>query len=152
MKTKIAPAMTVLSFELKTSLQSMDKDVGEIPKEIYQEAAKANLLPSGPQHWVYKWKSSDPNSEFVLKIALPVALFGNSYSGKKFKLENLESFKCLSTEHIGTWNNLKETYAKVMDKIKHEGLIPGTTNREVYINCDFENTENNITEIQFELN
>lgn len=144
--------MTVLSYELKTSLKSLDKDVGDLPKEIYNEAAKAKLIPAGPQYWIYKWESHDPDAEFNLKIALPVALLGNSYKGTLFKLENLDSYKCLSVEHLGAWENLKESYSKIMDTIKKDGLIPGSTSREVYVNCDFENIENNITEIQFELN
>jgi len=36
--------------------------------------------------------------------------------------------------------------------INMSGKFLGTVCREIYINCDFENTENNITEIQIEIN
>lgn len=152
MKKTIAPAMTVLATELKTNMQNLLNDVGEIPQQVYQEAVNNGLRPAGPQYWIYEWESQDPTADFNLKICIPVATFGNNYAGTKFKLEQIAPFNHLSEIHHGPWENMKETYGMILEEIQSTKLVPGKVSRELYINCDFENGENNITEIQFGIN
>lgn len=154
MKTKTAPAMTVLAKEMKTTMKNMLTDVGDIPQEIVKHAVNNGLHPSGPQYWIYEWNEENPtdDSEFKLTVTLPVATFGADYKATEFELKTLDTFKHISEIHLGAWDKLKDTYGKLMEEMGKQKLIPGKTCREIYINCDFEKPENNITEVQFELN
>lgn len=151
MKKKTAPAMTVVSKTIKTTFKNLIKDIEDFPQEIVRAAIHAGLHPTGPQYWIYTWKTCDMETDFELKICLPVATFGKSFTSKIFKLEKVDEFVHVKKIHLGAWENLKISYDKLIDKIKREKLLPGKTCREVYFNCDFENTENNITEIQYQV-
>lgn len=152
MKKSIAPAMTIMATELKTNMQNLLKDVGDLPQKVYSEIISNGMRPTGPQYWIYEWESHDPAADFNLKICVPVATFGSSYNGSNFKLEKVAPFNHVSEIHQGSWEKMKETYGKIMTEIESKKLIPGRVSRELYINCDFENGENNITEIQFGIN
>ncbi|MDQ2177864.1 GyrI-like domain-containing protein [Marinifilum sp. D714] len=152
MKKVTAPAMMVLSKVVRTTLEDLMKNIEDFPKEIVQEAVNAGLHPSGPQYWIYKWETCVTLEEFELKICLPVATFGNSFSSEKFKLEKLEEYVHVKKTHLGAWDQLKESYEVLMKEMEEAKLVPGQTCREIYINCDFENPSNNITEIQFQVN
>jgi effector-binding domain-containing protein len=51
-------------------------------------------------------------------------------------------------EHKGAWSDLKFSYEKLIGEIMQNGYKTTNYCREVYHVCDFENEENNITEIQ----
>lgn len=152
METKIAPAMTVIVIELKTNMANLVKDVGDLNRELVIEAVKAGFHPTGPQYWIYQWLSIDPKADFQLKLALPIAEFGGALNDDKFKVERLSEFKHLMHVHEGPWEKLEISYNSMMDYIKNNQIQPGTMSREVYTNCDFINTLNNRTEIQFGIN
>jgi len=152
MKKKKAPPLTVVVFEIRTNLKNLQNDVGDIPVQIIKSAVQQGMHPTGPQHWSYEWESQNPDSDFKLKIYLPVATFGNLLNNPIFKLEKLPSYRHVCKQHLGAYENLKDTYADLMNEMQKHNIAPGKTCREVYINCDFENPENNITEIQFEVN
>lgn len=154
METKIAPAMQVLAKEVKTNIKTLVQDVGEIPKEIFKNAIQNGLHPAGPKYWLYEWTNNNPSedAEFNLIICLPVATFGVKYENNDFELKALSAYKHVSEMHFGAWENLKKTYGKLMGEIQKQRMVPGNSCREIYINCDFENPENNIPEVQFEIN
>lgn len=150
MRKKTSPEMTVLFYELTTNLKNMLNDVDNIPVELLKAAVESNLHPAGAQCWEYTWESQNPEADFKLKIMVPVATNGNDYHGK-FKLEKVKGIKHLSEFHYGAWSHLKDTYAKIMAHMADNKLKPGNICRENYILCDFENPENCITEIQFQV-
>lgn len=152
METKTAPAMTVLSCEIRTNLKSLVSDVGDLNKQIFVKAIENGFQPTGPQCWIYKWESIDPNADFQLRITLPVATFGKNMNDDVFSIQNEKPFYCVSTIHNGAFENLKDTYANIMEYMNSNSLVPGNICREYYLNCDFEQTENCVTEVQFGLN
>lgn len=149
MENKTAPAMTVLSCQIRTNMKNMLTDVGDLNKEIYKTAIEAGFQPTGPQYWVYKWESVDPESDFDLRITLPVATFGKALNNGVFNLVYEDAFKCISKTHTGAYDTLKESYSQIMEYIEAKKIVPGNVCREVYMNCDFEQQDNCITEIQF---
>lgn len=149
MEKKIAPAMTVLAIELKTNMQMLKQILEDKPRRLVSDAVSNGFHVTGPQYWVYTWVELDPNADFMLKICLPVATFGNPHQESEFRLEKLPPFMHVSTEHLGSWELLGESYSKLMAQMTASDLKPSMVCREVYINCDFEKPENNRTEIQF---
>ena len=149
MKKMTAPAMTALVFEGKTNMQNMLAFVGDKPKELFKEAIQNGLHPVGPQYWIYEWDDLKPNSDFNLKICLPVATFGAPFTNGVIKLQPLEPFMHVKAIHQGPLENMKVTYNQLMDEMVKHNMKAGSVCREVYMHCDFEQPENNITEIQF---
>lgn len=148
METKTAPEMTVLMHEGKTTIANLMQYAGDKPQRLVSEAVKNGLHPTGPQYWIYEGGNGDPNVEMTVKICLPVASFGGNYTNGEFKLEKLSSFKCVSTQHLGPWQEISGAYCGLMQHIEQEGFKYSGNCREVYVNCDFENQQNCITEVQ----
>jgi len=148
---KTAPEMTVLVHEGRTSLKNLLEYIGDIPKRIIIEAVNQGIHPTGPQYWIYEGADENPETEFTLKICVPVATFGAPFKDGEFKLEKLPAYECLATEHKGDWKELGNTYNQLMGYMQQEQLASNGTCREVYINCDFEKPSNNITEVQMGL-
>jgi effector-binding domain-containing protein len=152
MKKATAPSMTVISRDVRTNFKDLITKIEDFPQEIVKEAVKEGLHPTGPQCWVYTWESCDMEAEFNLKICLPVATFGKSFSSEKFKLEKLEEYNHVKKTHLGSWDSLKDSYESLTEEMKAKNIAPGQSCRELYINCDFDTPANNITEIQFQVN
>ncbi len=145
MEIKTQAPVKVMYKSLKTTLSNLKQDVGQVPEDLYAEAAKLGLQPSGPQHWVYFDASDDPNKEFTLQMCLPVQGVASS---DKYEFQELPEFKHTSTLHNGSWDNFHNTYDQFFKDIFGKGLKPTNQVREVYLTVDMEKPENNVTEIQ----
>lgn len=148
MQIRTAPAMQVLYYRTKATLASLTTLVGNVAQELYEAAAQAKLLPSGPVYWFYFGADGQPHTEFTLEIAIPVN--SKPATATNFEWKRTPAFKCIAVTHHGDWKQLGETYGKTMTWLTAQGLqMTGTKEcREMYINMDFENPVNNITEVQ----
>lgn len=146
MQIKELPAITVLAFSCRTTLAGLGQHVRVKAAELYQNALENKLEITGPIYWVYQGVDGNPKTIFQLDICLPVTK--TNYSDKKFALKLLPAFTCASVVHRGPWENMYKTYGETITNILGNGHKLTGTSREVYINMDFENYENNITEIQ----
>jgi effector-binding domain-containing protein len=148
METIIKPAMTVLSHTVKTNMKDLEKHLN-IPEELYREAVESGMRVTGCNYWIYSDYSEDMSSDFTLEMVLPVMTKGKK--NKKFQLKKLPPYKCVTHLHHGSWTEFKDVYPEFMQRIMSSGMKIGKSNREMYINCDFEKQDNCITEIQFEI-
>ncbi len=123
--------------------------VSQIPiaKELFKEAVRLDLHPSGPIHWHYFKFTGDPSTSFTLEVCLPVASVPNGYDGN-FHFKRTEEFKCVSLVHEGSWQEIPNSYGNIMQFIQQQKLQPGSVTRELYINADFHDLHANVTEIQ----
>jgi len=121
-----------------------------IAQELYREAVEANVQITGPIHWHYNGFSGDVTKPFQLEIALPVSEILPEYDGK-FHFKRTQPFKCVSTIHEGSWSDIPNTYAKLIQFINKHKMEPSLLNREIYINSDFQQNDANVTEIQMGL-
>lgn len=145
MELKTTPPVKVLYANFTTTLNKIKAYVGTIPEELYTEAAKCGLVPTGPQIWLYTGMTMDMDAEFNLDIALPVS--GDAKSDK-FEIKELPAFKCATTMHMGSWDNLAVTYEKLIGELMAQGQKMTGVFREVYLNVDFVTVEENLTEVQ----
>jgi effector-binding domain-containing protein len=148
MEQKIIPSTSAFYRSFETSLATMGQYVGQTPSEMYAELAKLGKQPASPQIWIYKGGDGNPETKFELQIAIPVA--GN-IAGETPEFTVLPEFKCLTMVHNGPWENLKHSYGQIIGYLMQNGMQMGNECREIYHCCDFENPENNITEIQIGL-
>jgi effector-binding domain-containing protein len=148
MKITTIQAMQVLCFETETTMQDMLQYVRVVAHSIYKDAVKHDLEITGPVYWIYEGADGQPDTRFSLTIAVPVSPADHNLSDSDFKLKTLDSFHCVSRQHLGDWSKLGETYGKMAAEIQSGQLTMNGQNREIYLNMDFEHPEANITEVQ----
>ncbi|HMR92126.1 MAG TPA: GyrI-like domain-containing protein [Chitinophagaceae bacterium] len=146
MDIKTIPPARVLYFTTETTLAGLGSHIGKVAAELYKEAAAHELLPAGPVTWLYYGADGRPETTFVLEIALPVQ--GTSAGEPGFPVKTLPAFSCASAMHYGAWQNLPETYGKIIPALYQQGRKLSGVTREQYICIDFINPVNNITEVQ----
>ena len=134
---------------VETTLKDIWNYVGTTPAQLMEEAAKLDLEVTGPQVWNYIGGDGNPDTRFQLEICIPVK---EDTLNDPSRLKALKPFKCAVTTHKGKWDEFKNVYEKLIGEIYQSGNTLGDTCREIYINCDFENPENNITEVQIGIN
>jgi len=145
---KIAKTLVAVH-SFKTSLSKINDAVGVKPMQIMEALQKQNLEPNAPQIWNYIGCDGKMESEFTLEICFPVDKKGSDTKVIVFK--ELPPFNCLSYIHNGSWSEFGKVYVKIFSEMGKTGAIPTGINREVYLNCDFEDPSKCITEIQIEV-
>ncbi len=127
--------------------------INQIPiaKELFKEAVRLDLHPSGAIHWHYFGFMGDEIKPFTLEVCLPVASITADYD-EKFHFKRTENFKCVSLLHEGGWNEIPKSYGVLKGFIQRHQLQPSGVTREIYINVDFVDPAANVTEIQMGIN
>jgi effector-binding domain-containing protein len=145
MQQVTSPSITVLYSSHRTTIPQLEQFVAVVAKELYAEAAKQNVLVSGPQYWIYHGMDGNPQTEFTLEIAIPIQ---GKISNSKFATKQLASFKSINHLHEGAWEKMPESYGALLGYIDANKIPMSDECREVYLNVDFEHPENNRVEIQ----
>ncbi|MBN1769517.1 MAG: GyrI-like domain-containing protein [Prolixibacteraceae bacterium] len=146
MEKKTLQPVNVLTYALSSTLKTIVADSGNIPNELMAKASELGLEVTGPQIWDYYGADGRPDTKFKLKICVPVREVKGDPG--KFTFEVLPEITCISEIHKGPWSQLGNTYHRIFGEMSRKKLSPTGANREIYINCDFENEENNVTEVQ----
>lgn len=146
MEVKICNPMKTLTFSAETSLNEMGQFVRVKAMELHKEAIENGMEITGPVYWIYTGADGNPQTRFQLDICVPV--FCNKPYNGKFQLKVSPEFKYVSTVHSGSWFDIGPVYHHLFSRIFSDNHNPNGITREVYVNMDFENPENNITEIQ----
>jgi effector-binding domain-containing protein len=146
MEIKTFNPMKILVFSVETSMIEMMQYVRVKAKELSIEAITKCMEITGPIYWIYKGADGKPDTRFILDICLPVYCH-QDYKGK-FELRQFDSFKCVTSVHYGNWQEMGIVYNHLFGEIFANNLKLNGICREMYINIDFDNPENNITEIQ----
>jgi effector-binding domain-containing protein len=147
---KKTPTMHVFGISEETTLKEIAKFVRVKAVEIYKEAINSGYEITGPVYWIYYGMDGNPDTRFNLEIAVPVQEKRIPRNG--FICKTIDPMECSTLVHKGTWDNLSQSYSLLIDELTKSGRVLNGIAREVYINIDFENPENNITEIQLGLN
>lgn len=147
MEIKTQAPVKVLSATIRTSLHNIQKDSGNTPERLYEIAGKAGLIPAGGQIWRYMGADGNKETIFTLEMGLPVSgMPVGSTDG--FSISETPHFKYISTTHKGSWDNLYETYGRIIAELRTNGLNMTQECREVYTVVDMEQPANNVTEVQ----
>lgn len=147
MEIKKIESKKVFYHSLKSTLQTLTNDVGNIPNQLVVALNKAGLKEQGPQEWVYYGSDGKPNTEFALEICLPIEGVANSMEKVKWLEEGTFAIEI----HKGAWAALGGTYQKMIQEIMKTGKQATGISREIYHVCDFVNQDNCITEVQIEV-
>ena len=142
---KIIKPISFLFYRTETTVDKLNTLFWVAP-ELFREAVLNKLTITGPVHWHYIG-FADPAQVFTLEIALPVGEVLADYDGR-FHFKRTDEFKCLTVTHDGNWLEIPLSYQKLMQVAGEHNLQPIGTNRELYVNVDFNFPEANTTEIQ----
>ena len=143
MQVRMHPAVTVLYSTHKTTLKELPQ-LSAVSKEVYTDAANHSFV-SGPVYWIYHGADGNPETVFTLEIAVPIQGFFNS---KKFSIKELAPFKAVVHRHEGPWDQLGMSYEEIMHFVESNRIPIKDEFREIYLNVDFQQPQNNITEVQ----
>lgn len=143
-------ALNVLAYSQRLKLSELQMLVGVVPQDIVKVALENGFTITGCQIWNYNGCDGKPETEFELKICLPVDTAGRSLEHTRYKLETLPAIQVEETIHRGDWSQLGPTYCELFGRMAQQGKVPNGCTREIYLQVDFEHPENNITEVQVE--
>lgn len=146
MKIKEVKPISFLYYRTETKISEL-ANFFHVAEELFREAVKHDLRVTGPVHWHYFGFLGDLQKPFTLEISLPVGEVLQDYDGK-FHFKRTETFRCVALTHEGNWMEMGKSYARAMDFIQEQQLVPLAVNREIYINADFVFPDANTTEIQ----
>lgn len=148
MEIVLKPEMTVLQYRVQTTMEQLANHCAAT-QELIADAVSNKMIVCGCVYWIYRGCDGDMSKPFELCIALPVNITGPVSS--KFEVVKHPAFKCVTRTHVGAWSGFHGFYASLVEDIARSGLTMGSENREVYLNCDFQNQDNCITEVQVEI-
>ncbi len=143
MEIKEVKQTKVFGKEIKTTLKTIGEHVKVLPEKVLNEMNQKKFNVEGPQVWIYNGADGNPETEFDLLVGFPVA-----NDKMDVNITALEDFKCATIIHKGDWVKFGDTYGQIIGEINKNGLQLTGESREVYHQVDFENLENNVTEIQ----
>ncbi len=143
MEIKQIKQTKVFGKEIKTTLKTIGEHVKVLPEEVLENLNEKGFKIEGPQVWIYNGADGNPETEFDLMVGFPVA-----NDKMDVNITAFDDFKCAIVLHKGDWSKLGDSYCKIIGEVKQTGLKMTGECREVYHQVDFENIENNITEIQ----
>ncbi len=146
MEIKNIASQVVLKHSVQTTLNGLMAVTGIVPEQLMQKARELDLTVTAPQVWQYTGSDGQPETQFLLEICLPVIEAKGDPTPLEFAV--LPPSTVISRMHHGAWNRMGETYQKIIGEIQQKGLVMNGISREIYLNCDFENQDNCLTEIQ----
>jgi effector-binding domain-containing protein len=151
MEIKHLESVKVLSYSLKTTLNEMISNVGNLPMELIAAVEKAGRKVAGAQIWTYDMTENGMTGEFTLGLNIPVDELFES-DDKRFLCQELPPYKCLTDFNNGAWSKVGVVYEKMEKFAAENNLTANLISREVYLHCDFENEDNCVTEVQLSIN
>ena len=145
MHVKTHPPVTVLYSTHQTTIQHLSEFVGIVLKDLCAEAVQQNALISGAPYWIYHGMDGKPDTVFTLEIAIPVQ---GSIKSNRFAIKQLPAYKAVTYTHEGSWTSMAQAYGQIIHYIDANKIPMTEECREVYLNIDFQQPENNVTQIQ----
>ena len=139
---------TALCFTTQATLQTIEQYNG-VPEQLYVEAERLGVQPTGPIQYVYTGVNGDETNEFRLEIALPVQETAGAPNGLAYK--TFEPFRCVSYTYRGAWDTFMAVYDALFAQFHRHGYQTDGRVREVYAVVDFEDRDNCVTEFQIGL-
>jgi len=149
MNVQTSNAVSFIGTQLRTTLATINADVGNIPETLAADLIPAGLLPTGPMMFIYDGVTMDPDHEFDLRIGLPVSLEDAARYKGKHLVQRLEPFQFVETVLYGDIAKLgEEAYEPLFTEMGKAGLAPNGFGREVYQNFVDLTSPDNETRVQ----
>ncbi|WP_315819763.1 GyrI-like domain-containing protein [Paraflavitalea speifideaquila] len=86
-----------------------------------------------------------PDNVFTLTIAIPIQ---GEFKPSRFSIKQLPAFKAVTHMHEGAWTGMTQTYGDILQHIDANKIPMTEECREIYLNIDFQQEENNVVQVQ----
>lgn len=142
------PAIFIASRH-RTTIPQIARIAGDenAPGKLIDAARSAGIPLAGPSTFIYYGADGNPNTEFDLLIAFPIASRPSSVPSG-FEVIESPAFHCISVDYIGSMPNIMTGYGVLMQAIGSQGLRPTGEGREIYKTWVEYNSDENVTELQ----
>lgn len=149
MNIQTSNSVSAIAIKLRSTLNTIFKDVDGLPESLFAELGALGIQPVGPMMFIYDGCTGEPDTEFDLRIALPVsAENASSYKGKYLSFR-LPPFQFVETVLHGDISQLgPKAYEPLIAQIHQSGLSMTGFNREVYQTFIDEPSDDNETRVQ----
>jgi effector-binding domain-containing protein len=117
------------------------EEVGEYFDKLYRHCEEHVC---GPGFCLYHYET-DTEGGVDIEACIPVT---QAVEADDIKSRTLEGGQVLSMLHYGPYDKLSETYKKLFDYIKENGIAVSPTEREIYLEWNPDDLEKYVTEIQ----
>lgn len=134
---------------LKSTLNTINSDVGQIPETLIGELAPSGFIPTGPMMFLYKGLDGKRDTQFDLTIALPVSQADAKRYEGELLTGRLEPFSFVERVHYGDISELDtRTYEPLHRDLAAAGIVPNGEAREIYQNFIGPDAADNETRVQ----
>jgi len=149
MNIQTSNGVSFVGIKMRTTLATINQDVGNIPETLAADLIPAGLLPTGPMMFIYDGVTMDPDNEFDLRIGLPVSVEDAARYKGQHLVDRLEPFQFVETVLYGDIAKLNDdAYAPLFAEMGKAGLTPNGFGREVYQNFVDLSSPDNETRVQ----
>lgn len=149
MKIITSNSASIVSTHLRTTHDTIVKDVGDLPEQLAGELFPAGLRPTGPMMFLYDGVNADPHNEYDLRIALPLSEADAARYKGAHETTRLEPFHFVEIVLHGDLADLgPKAYEPIITQINEAGLTMTGHSREIYQNFIDPASADNVTRIQ----
>lgn len=149
MNIQTSNSVSAISIKLRATLRTINQDVDGLPEALFADLGQAGIQPTGPMMFIYDGLTGDPDTQFDLRIAIPVSVENAAqYKGSNITFR-LEPFHFVETVLHGDLAGLEsKAYEPLFGQIQQAGLTMTGFAREVYQNFVDMQSEDNETRVQ----
>lgn len=149
MKIHTSNSVSIVAMQLRSTLDTIVKDVADLPEKLAADLIPAGMLPTGPMMFLYDDVIDDPHHEFDLRIALPLSVDDIARYKGPYTTTRLEPFHFVETVLYGDIAELgPKAYEPLFQEIHASGLTVTRFVREVYQNFVDPSSPDNETRVQ----
>jgi effector-binding domain-containing protein len=133
-------SFSALVFKNRLTLKDLNQHVVGKADELHRLAISKGLSIAGPVYWIYNGSDGNPETLFELTIAIPV--IGDL---QNIACEQVVRFKGLWQMYKGPWNEMGAVYGQLIQSAMQQNMKLTGECRELYLQVDLQQPENNLT-------
>lgn len=146
---RVDQPMRYLFKQSKTTLATMGPFIESFNEAIMAGVKAGKLSPDGPPVFVYEGADGNPDTQFTLKVGVPVREDQKPLDG--FEIVELPKYESVSSVYCGSMAGMGEAYGKLFGELMELGYEPVGTSRETYLHWEGMDSENDITLLSVEV-
>ena len=149
MQIHTSNSVSVIAIQIRTTLETINRDVGELPESLAADIIQLGIKPTGPMMFLYNDVTADPKKPFDMRIASPVSQEDAARYSGEHTVTRLEPFSFVEIVLHGDLAGLAErAYQPLLKQIGERGLSMTGFSREVYQNFENPSSADNETRVQ----
>jgi effector-binding domain-containing protein len=145
---KEVPSTVFLASTHTTTIPQLEALAGRIIAQLFAAADQSGLALAGPMEFHYDGIDGDPQKEFKLVIAVPLAS-RPEFAPPPFSILETTPFRCAALDYVGAMADIRSGYMRLMQGMGEQNLRMSSECREVYKHWIAPESPENVTELQY---